>query len=301
MKFGATTLNKKHAYLIMAHNHADLLNRLLNILDDPRNDVFVHIDSKSGDAFVQRVRRSLNNANLYFTERVDVHWGAFSLVQAEMALLKLATDTGNYAYYHLISGVDLPIKTQDQIHTFFDSIQGQELVQFQQPKISAEKLERVRRYFPLQEKDIRINQLLSFSQRVLVKAQKILGMDRLRHVSTEFQMGSNWFSITDDFARYIIQALPQYVPYFQNAFCSDELIVQTILINSPFKESLYHTEFDDSKQGNMRFIVWLNHAPRDIVSSDYQTLKSSDLLFARKFNPDNDPAIIEKVITEMAQ
>lgn len=301
MKSGATTLNNKHAYLIMAHNHPDLLNRLLNILDDPRNDVFVHIDSKSSDAFVQQVRKSLTNANLFFTERIDVHWGAFSLVQAEMALLKLATDTGNYAYYHLISGVDLPIKTQNQIHNFFDSIQGQELVQFQQPKISAEKLERVRRYFPMQEKDIRNNQLLSFSQRVLVKAQKILGMDRLKYVSTDFQMGSNWFSITDDFARYIIRVLPKYVPYFRKSFCSDELIVQTILINSPFKGRLYHAQFDDSKQGNMRFIVWINHAPRDIVGSDYQALKSSDLLFARKFNPDKDLAIIEKVITEMAQ
>ncbi len=30
----------KHAYLIIAHQHVALLNQLLSVLDDPRNDIF---------------------------------------------------------------------------------------------------------------------------------------------------------------------------------------------------------------------------------------------------------------------
>lgn len=37
----------KHAYLIMAHAEPELLTVLLSMLDDSRNDIFLHVDKKS--------------------------------------------------------------------------------------------------------------------------------------------------------------------------------------------------------------------------------------------------------------
>ena len=37
----------KHAYLIIAHGEYNLLNILVNMIDDVRNDIFIHIDKKS--------------------------------------------------------------------------------------------------------------------------------------------------------------------------------------------------------------------------------------------------------------
>lgn len=37
----------KHAYLILAHSNFDQLQILLNLLDYPDNDFFIHIDKKS--------------------------------------------------------------------------------------------------------------------------------------------------------------------------------------------------------------------------------------------------------------
>ena len=37
----------KHAFLIMAHGSLPLLRVLLSMLDDERNDIFLHIDRKS--------------------------------------------------------------------------------------------------------------------------------------------------------------------------------------------------------------------------------------------------------------
>ena len=45
-----------------------------------------------------------------------------------MELLKAAIK-GNYDYYHLISGMDLPIKTQKEIHEFFENNKGKEFIQ----------------------------------------------------------------------------------------------------------------------------------------------------------------------------
>ena len=36
----------KHAYLILAHHAFGLLQLLVETLDDPRNDIYVHVDRK---------------------------------------------------------------------------------------------------------------------------------------------------------------------------------------------------------------------------------------------------------------
>lgn len=40
---------QKHAYMIIAHNDFDLLETLVRLLDDPRNDLYIHIDAKVQD------------------------------------------------------------------------------------------------------------------------------------------------------------------------------------------------------------------------------------------------------------
>ena len=37
---------KKHTYLIIAHNNFYILEKLLLLLDDERNDIYIHIDKK---------------------------------------------------------------------------------------------------------------------------------------------------------------------------------------------------------------------------------------------------------------
>lgn len=53
-------------------------------------------------------------------ERTLVTWGGYSQINAELLLLQLATESGIYQYYHLISGSDLLIQTQDVFHDFFE-------------------------------------------------------------------------------------------------------------------------------------------------------------------------------------
>ena len=51
---------------------------------------------------------------------MDVRWGDISVVDAEFALFDEAYRRGEYSYYHLLSGVDMPLKTQNYIHRFFE-------------------------------------------------------------------------------------------------------------------------------------------------------------------------------------
>lgn len=118
---------KKHAYLIMAHNNWKILEKLLILLDDKRNDIYLHIDLKSD--FID-FSSKVHNANLFIFHEIDVRWGDISLIQVEFFLFKTAYCKGNNSYYHLISGSDLPLKTQDEIHAFLTLIIPLNLLDF---------------------------------------------------------------------------------------------------------------------------------------------------------------------------
>lgn len=44
-------MKDRHAYCIMAHKNWTQLQMLVSILDDPRNDIFLHIDKKAKAEF----------------------------------------------------------------------------------------------------------------------------------------------------------------------------------------------------------------------------------------------------------
>ena len=40
-------MEKRHAYLILAHKNFGQLRKLVELLDDPRNDIFIHVDGRA--------------------------------------------------------------------------------------------------------------------------------------------------------------------------------------------------------------------------------------------------------------
>ena len=89
----------RHAYLIMCHNNVSILERLISLLDDPLNDIYIHIDRKVRDISEIKKHIKAQNATITFTKRVNVSWGGFSQVKAELLLLKRAAQT-EHDYYH---------------------------------------------------------------------------------------------------------------------------------------------------------------------------------------------------------
>lgn len=119
---------KKHTYLIIAHSNFYILEKLLLLSDDTRNDIFIHIDLKCNNFDFKYFKNIPQRSNIYFTERNSVIWGNISQIKTELILFKTASSKKKYQYYHLISGVDLPIKSQDYIHHFFDRNNGREFI-----------------------------------------------------------------------------------------------------------------------------------------------------------------------------
>lgn len=110
---------EKQAYLIEAHKCDEMLLTLLRMLDVPWNDIFIHMDSKNTDYQPETVECRMKYAKVFHAKRHSVVWGGVSQVKAELVLLKTAVAHGPYQHYHLISGVDLPIQTQEKISVHF--------------------------------------------------------------------------------------------------------------------------------------------------------------------------------------
>lgn len=67
--------NKKHAYLIIAHKNDMCFHTLLEMLDDCRNDIFIHMDAKCPGYNPQLIENSVHESRVYHVERCDVKWG----------------------------------------------------------------------------------------------------------------------------------------------------------------------------------------------------------------------------------
>ena len=105
---------KKHAYLIMAHHQFEILMIFLRLMDHERNDFYIHIDIKTKDIPIEKIRNSVKYSRIEFINRMSVNWGGYSQIECELNLLKQAL-RGEYDYYHLVSGIDMPIKTKNKI------------------------------------------------------------------------------------------------------------------------------------------------------------------------------------------
>ena len=103
----------KHAYLILAHHEPEVLQLLLTALDDARNDIFLHIDRRSKRLFARFEKWQPQSAGFFLLEEREAPaWGHISIVRAELRLFSAALAQGEeYAYYHLLSGMDLPLKS----------------------------------------------------------------------------------------------------------------------------------------------------------------------------------------------
>lgn len=278
----------KHAYLVIAHKYDETFKTMISMIDYPDNDIFLHMDIKCTAFDPDELKASIKYSNIYFSKRTDVSWGKFTQIGAELILLKLATSTGKYKYYHLISGQDLPIKSQEYIHEFFEN----ENREFLEVTNDTEGYQYRIWYYHFVSKKLSMKEN-SLRDRTYVARQEKLGIKR--NSKLDIKKGANWFSITDDFARYTVDHISWIKKHFMLSICADELFLQTLLWNSPFKDKLAIDESKKSYSKFMREIDWIHcngMNPHVYTMEDLETLKNSPNLFARKFDCQTDNEII---------
>ncbi len=273
---------KRHAYLIMAHNEPQLLDALLKALDNERNDIYLHIDAKAGFdcASYQPVFSKVH----YIQNRIDGRWGDFSLVEIEFALIRAAVQLGQYSHLHLLSGVDLPVKSQVFIHDYCNAHPQTLFIGYAQNVTNSELAWRSQHRF-LYSRSFKSGSTIKKITRALIA--RIQSLFKYTRYPLTVKKGSQWWSITSDFAKYLLDNEQQIRHYFQGTYCPDEMVIQTLCWNSPFRHKI--CSVTDEFHGCKRYIPWHNGSLMPFTDHDFTLMQHPDFWFARKFSSSDLP------------
>ena len=294
---------KKHAYLIIAHHHFDMLKKLVSVLDSENADFYIHINTSSKNVDETNICVAAKKSQVQIYRRFKITWGADTQIRCELFLMEQAEKVG-YDYYHLLSGVDIPLKTCEEIEAFFEG-QTKSFLEVKQEVNLAGTLDRVRYYYPLQafigrQKAGRgaIYAILDQLSYECVKVQKMLGIDRTKNAPFAYCRGGNWFSITHELLTYVLSCKRVIRKHFYHSITADEMFLQCVVCSSVHQ--------DEIVKENLRLVDWqrTEHggcSPHTFTIEDYEMLTSSDKLFARKFDPDVDRKIIDALYARLEE
>lgn len=280
-KCGETS--SRHAYLIIAHTDRNQLVRLLRAIDDPRNDIYVHLDSK-WSASPEDFRPYVKSSALRFIDRIHPAWGGSRLIKVEMDLIREAHSHGSYSYYHLLSGQDMPVKSQDFIHRFFEGYADECFLQLpEKDEIDVNHPRfpiRYEQYHLLQDLLIgRKRNMWKYLEFAFCYLQRALGVRRFQGV--DIRAAWQWFSLPESAISHLAGHHDEIVRRWRLTYCCDELFIPTELAEAGFADKF----MDDLR---IRYAQWEWQGPRDYapryLENDGIWISSEDeIIFARKF------------------
>lgn len=270
----------KHAILILAHKEFQLLKHLVRYFSRDCY-VFIHIDKKS-----RITRTEAESLKVYpqvcgIYREYDVHWGGFSMLEAELSLLNHALSECDADYFHLISGQDYPIKPLSYFLKFFEERRGVSFIGYDSTPVHRWSMRAQWRYLfflPYDRVDARSHEKTKIQKWI----NQQLKCRFTRPLPTQFPnlyKGSQWFSIIrtdamllDNYTYYS----PSFFERLKYTFAPEETYVTTILANI----SIARVE-----NNNLRFIRWCKENgsnPSILGPEHFSSINESDALFARK-------------------
>lgn len=278
---------RKIAIMMTVHKNDEQVNRLIDHLSNDF-DIFVHIDKRS----YLKIRES---ENVFVYKKYKVYWGSFNQIMATLFLLEQAYNKGYYRYL-LISGQDLPIKTNKEILDFFESNDKEYISGYKLPIASLSGnggLDRMTRYWENRRSRSKFLMGLFIYERLIFS---FISRVRPRPIDYEFYKGSNWINFTHQCVEKIFEYLdknPRYIKRFKWTRCADEIFYPTIL--NLLEGLIVENE-------NLRYVNWTDgpEYPKTLRLGDYEKIIYNDKkLFARKFDERIDIEIIERIYKEI--
>ena len=286
----------RHAYLILIHEESLVLKRLIQLLDDENSDFYIHVDRHGAFVDGEKLQKLAKKSNVFLYRKYKVYWGTNSITDAELYLLRQAVKR-KYDYYHVLSGADLPIKSKQQINQFFEENNGKEFIHFGTKQYQEDIQQRynVYHFFSKQLGRKRDQKLWVDLETYSLAIQRRLHIDRTKKYSFTFYGGANWCSITSGLAAYAVKNYPKYKRALWATQNGDETAIQTIVMDSSYRDNLYRKGFKNDYKACVRYIDWERGTPYVFRSEDFEQLMTSDCMFARKFDERTDQEIIEKI------
>ncbi len=265
----------KVAILIYAHKNYQQVQRLINRLKNNNVDIYVHADSKNNwDDFGNAI--TLKN-------RTAIKWGKPEIVNSIVLSLKIINKYKDYDYYILLSGQDYLLLPMGKIVEFLEENNGKEFIEYKKIGKNNDEWDVSARY-----------SYYHFNNELFDKLSRHIFNKRSFIDNWTAYGGSMWWMLTGAAVKYVINAFDEHKISEKIKFtsCIDEILFQSILCNSPFKNKIVNNAY--------RYIDWSEHKagknkgnPNILKTCDFDKLINSGCFFARKFDIAYDEHILD--------
>ncbi|MDD2724969.1 MAG: beta-1,6-N-acetylglucosaminyltransferase [Methylovulum sp.] len=273
----------KLAFIILAHDDAENLFRLIKRLLSKDDLVVVHWDKKNPYDILAAAHEKFEaktRSRLRFARPVAVEWGRWSMVEATLSCLEeLEQSVEVFDYVVLLSGVDYPVKPISALKAFLAQQGDKEYIECVDPEHSAWVVdglvqERYQQYHWINWRDH--PKLFSF----IVSLQKKLGIKRKLPGQLKAHLGSQWWALTWPTLQKILQMgrRRKIRAFFSRTWVPDELFFPTLVAALVPRKRIVSsglTFYHFSHQG--RPLVFYN--------DHFDFLVKQEAFFARKLSP----------------
>jgi Core-2/I-Branching enzyme len=276
----------KICYLILAHKNPSQLYRLISRLNGAGASFFVHINRREPMMYRESVAALAQFSNVYFVEQQSIWWGSFSMVKATLTGMKEIVQSGvAYDRLVLLSGQDYPIKSNSYIQSFFTQAADKNYMS----------------YFSIASRNIwtdcegMYNAKRRTEDFYLRYNGRMFGLPFKRKLPYGMATygGCFWFNFTQECVEYIVGFVEndrQYVGFMKHTFLPDEIFFQTLLLNSPLRPTIVNND--------LRYVDWEKAnptPPATLMVEDFENLRQSSALYARKFDMERDVEIFDLI------
>ena len=282
----------KVAYLIMGHKEPTQILRLIAALRDSAAFFVVHIDKRASDEVYSPLRDyAAAHPEVHLATRVLCYWGDFGIARSMIECISTTVRSGlDFDYAVLLSGQDYPIKTGIQIKEFLTKNKGSEFIESFQ-------LDKPNRWTSHGGPYQAMNRVQYWT--LFVRSRHVhLRIPRRFPFGWRPFGGSQWWGLSRDCVHYLDNTLRtkrKVVRYFRHVFIPDESLFQTTIANEPrFSSRIVN---DD-----LRHIDWERpnpKYPRTLDMEDFDRLRSSPRLFARKFEIERSKELLDRIDAEL--
>jgi hypothetical protein len=268
------------AYIISAYKNLGQVDRLVRRLHHDDTIFLIHVDRKTDDAEYSALAQGLGGLpSVRFLDRHRCHWGGFGHVRATLkGIAELLAQGVAFDYVILLTGQDYPIKSNDRITQFFEESRPRSFMAFTplpseswSPRGGLGRIEHwhIRAY----GRHLRSPLTRSFPARL-----------------QPYGGGAYWCLSRPciEYIARLVNERPDVLSFFEHVDIPDEIFFQTILLSSELRDTIVND--------NLRYIDWTRgRRPAILETRDFDALRASEKLFARKFDVDQDENVLDLI------
>eukprot|EP00834_Sanchytrium_tribonematis_P002372 NODE_72_length_24857_cov_0.454399.p8 type:complete len:294 gc:universal NODE_72_length_24857_cov_0.454399:9221-8340(-) len=249
-------------FLVHDHDTLQGFKEFITHYYSPNHDYFIHFDKKIN-------KESFDQPNIHvIDQQIKCNWGKYSLLFAQLLLLKSA-DSTNIDYFYFLDGMTVPLRPLRDLESFLSELDPNTSQLFDDYPIPTCKY----------------NWPECTRTKARCENSNCTRYDITPNHAPIYKY-SQWVMLSKPFISYMFtnqKWLTDWIQFFKHTTVPDESFFHTIIMDSPFKnDQIYGIPVYTRWHDCLRYSKRKNWSPCWLLKDDYVDVMTSDRWFARK-------------------